>query len=180
MESDAFKIPLRPNPSTLPNVLPTILHARSQAFNTSRKAFLLSLFKKACLIWSIHIMSQETAENCCSVDGAERFSSVLLTQLNAEWIKGSARAWTRSVIQTSATDYRVSPSVSCTYAGMHCLVFYPQSECSWDDWPLTSGSKQRNDHLLHKSDSNCIQNNNREILRHTSLKRCNMLWEIHE
>lgn len=39
MESDAFKIPLRPNPSTLPNVLPTILHEWSQAFKTNRKSF---------------------------------------------------------------------------------------------------------------------------------------------
>lgn len=47
MESGAFKIPLQPNPSTLPNVFPTILHAPSQAFKTNAKAFLLSLFKKA-------------------------------------------------------------------------------------------------------------------------------------
>ena len=39
MERDAFKIPLRPNPSTLPNVLPTILHARSQGLQNKQKSF---------------------------------------------------------------------------------------------------------------------------------------------
>lgn len=51
-----------------------------------------------------------------------------------------------------------SSSIWRTYAGLHCLEFYQQSECSWRLWrPPASGSKQRNDQLLHMSDSTCIQ-----------------------
>lgn len=47
MERDAFKIPLRPNPSTLPNVLPTILHELSQAFKTKQKSFSFIPFQES-------------------------------------------------------------------------------------------------------------------------------------
>lgn len=45
-----------------------------------------------------------------------------------------------------------------THAGICCLVVSPHCEHSWGHWqPLTSGSEQSNDHLLHMSDSTCIQ-----------------------
>lgn len=52
MESDAFKIPLRPNPSTLPNVFPTILHAQEPGLPNKQKSFsFLSLFKRARVLF---------------------------------------------------------------------------------------------------------------------------------
>lgn len=59
MESDAFKIPLCTNPSTLPNVFPTILCAEPGLQDKQKKLVFYPLLKTACLIWSIHIMSQE-------------------------------------------------------------------------------------------------------------------------
>lgn len=57
MERAAFKIPLRPNPSTLPNVFPTILHEHEAGplpKQTEKLFFFLSFFKRArALIWSI-------------------------------------------------------------------------------------------------------------------------------
>lgn len=177
MESDAFKIPLRSNPSTLPNVFPTILLVQSQAFKTNRKAFLLSLFKKACLIWSIRIVSRETDESywLSRCGQAQWFS--LQSQLSGERIKGLASSTVTAPHQSSHTHSELcdcflsfiipdSPSAWRTYAGSRCLEFHPQRECSWDSrWPLASGSKQRNGHLLHTSDSTCIQNS--DLLWHT-------------
>lgn len=138
MESDAFKIPLRFNPSTLPNVFPTILLVQSQAFKTNRKAFLLSLFKKACLIWSIHIMSQEMDKSywLSRCGQAEWFS--LLTQLSRERIKGLASARTHVLLlslcltkavtlaQNCVTDSWVSPSSILHHCGaltQACIVW---------------------------------------------------------
>ena len=108
---------------------------------------------------------------------AEWFSS-LLTQLSRERIKGTSWASVDTVPYSVIVSTRQSHSLSvsysevfswlrnfiicysvlCTYAGMHCLVFYPHWEHSWECWwPLTSGSKRSNGHLLHKSDSTCIQ-----------------------
>lgn len=173
MESDAFKIPLRPNPSTLPNVFPTILHARSQAFKTNTKAFLFYPFSRK------HVLSDQCTScperrtrTTGSVDvDRPSDSPLLLTRLSREWIKGLAWAWTHvlllSLCLTKAITLTLhwiwiilySSSMRCTYAGMRCLEFYQQCGRSWGLWrPLASGSKQRNDHLLHMSDSTCIQN----------------------
>lgn len=188
MESDAFKIPLRSNPSTLPNVFPTILLVQSQAFKTNRKAFLLSLFKKACLIWSIRIVSRETDESywLSRCGQAQWFS--LQSQLSGERIKGLASSTVTAPHQSSHTHSELcdcflsfiipdSPSAWRTYAGSRCLEFHPQRECSWDSRrPLASGSKQRNGHLLHTSDSTCIQNS--DLLWHTPGKSMiKPLWD---
>lgn len=50
MERAAFKIPLRPNPSTLPNVFPTILHEHEAGplpKQTEKLFSFLSFFKRA-------------------------------------------------------------------------------------------------------------------------------------
>lgn len=117
MERDAFKIPLRPNPSTLPNVLPTILHARSQAFKTKQKSFSFILFQESMsyLINTHHVPGDGPVLLLGRCGQAEWFSS-LLTQLSREWIKGLARAWTQvpslslcpksnHVVQNYATHY---------------------------------------------------------------------------
>lgn len=92
MESDAFKIPLCTNPSTLPNVFPTILCAEPGLQDKQKKLVFYPLLKTACLIWSIRIMSQETDGE--DAEGPSDFFSFfsLLTQLNREWIKGLAWA----------------------------------------------------------------------------------------
>lgn len=100
MESDAFKIPLRPNPSTLPNVFPTILHARSQAFKTNRKGFSFYPFSRK------HVLSDQytscpkrRTRTTGSVDvDRPSDSPLLLTRLSREWIKGLAWAWTHVLL----------------------------------------------------------------------------------
>lgn len=78
MESDAFKIPLRTNPSTLPNVFPTILCAEPGLQDKQKKLVFYPLLKTVCLIWSIRIMSWETDGE--DVEGAKWFfSSSLFT-----------------------------------------------------------------------------------------------------
>ena len=172
MERDAFKIPLRPNPSTLPNVLPTILHAPRPGLQNKQKSFSFIPFQESTshLINTHHVPGDGRVLLLGRRGQAEWFSS-LLTQLSREWIKGSARAWTQVPLLSPCPAKKATTKIcnsllimyssSCTYAGMHCSVFYPQRECSWRPW--TSGYKPRNDLLLHKSDSTCIQNS--EILR---------------
>lgn len=53
MESDAFKIPLRTNPSTLPNVFPTILCEEPDLQDKQKKACLLSPF------WRQRVLSDQ-------------------------------------------------------------------------------------------------------------------------
>lgn len=86
MAHDAFKIPLRPNPSTLPNVFPTILHeleAGPLPKQTQKLFSFLSFFffqESPGLIWSI----------CAGVPGGRTWLSdslLLLTRSNWERIK---------------------------------------------------------------------------------------------
>lgn len=47
MERGAFKIPLRPNPSTLPNVLPTMLYEPEAGLQNKQKSFSFIPFQES-------------------------------------------------------------------------------------------------------------------------------------
>lgn len=125
MEGDAFKIPLRPNPSTLPNVFATSLNGQSQAFKTGRKAFLLSLFKKASLIWSIHMMSREIDwELLLSRCGQEKDPP--LTQLSRVRIKGQLWVWPQ-LLRLSRVSTGAKPTLNKLVTGIFIMYSSPRA-----------------------------------------------------
>lgn len=176
MERAAFKIPLRPNPSTLPNVFPTILHELEAGPFPKQTEKLFSFYpfstESAPYLINIAHMSQE--------DGlAEWFSAF------ADPLKPRADQTLEPSVDTqpffiscrqSALNktITVSPSQNCrgdwvprsilspppmseTHAGMCCVEFYPQPEHRQDCWRSPpSGWRQSSDRLPRMSGSTCI------------------------
>lgn len=129
-------------------------------------------------MWSIHIVSQEMDGNYCVAD-VDKLSDSCLCWLS--YVHTGTNAWPERghiFLYRHCVSTRLSWSLSiscsklcnwsnwllnfiirfCTYAGTHCLVFFPQCEHSWNYWhPLTSGSTQSNVQPLHMSYSTCIK-----------------------
>lgn len=156
MERGAFKIPLRPNPSTLPNVLPTMLYEPEAGLQNKQKSFSFIPFQESeSDLINTHHVPRDGWELLLSGCGQKQWFSSLLTQLMDQRLGLSLQTGNFAVTAPSQPN----PSsvgqgfktwkfvlmyfsvVLRTYADRHCLVFYPQCECSCDYLHLGCKSK---------------------------------------
>lgn len=171
MAHDAFKIPLRPNPSTLPNVFPTILHELEAGPLPKQTQKLFSFL-------SFFFLSREPGPYLINMRGCPRRTDL------AEWFSAFADPFKLRTDQTLGAEFGRSlfffPSGSLkqsnqsqtesktigvigsvlsvyqTHAGMCCVEFYLQPVRRQDRWRSpVSGSRRSSGRLPHKSDSTC-------------------------
>lgn len=145
---------------------------RARPSKQTQKLFFYPFSRKRRLIWSIRIVSQETDKNywlsrCGQAEWCSSSADSIKWRVDQSFVPSMTTCSSTVTVpqhsnhtQNCVTDDWISSSWISTYASTYCLEFYQQPGCSWGLWqPLASGSKQRNGHLHHMSDSTCIQTN---------------------
>lgn len=135
MESDAFKIPLCTNPSTLPNVFPTILCAEPVLQDKQKKACLLSPFEDSMshLINTHHVLRDRRGR---TQRGRVIFASFLLftdsIKQRVDQSVGPSVLWTR--VPLLSMHSHAAPRLRLQRLITHVLHRYLRKETLFGVW----------------------------------------------